>query len=375
MDTATRLILIVVPCVVVCAETQAAIGDEILTSRRNAIVVAVEKAAPAVVSINVAEFRAQRRLPPMFEEFWGFFDVPRPYLEVEKRRINSVGSGFFLNVEGYILTNFHVIEGAAEVVSVTLPDGRELPVSLVGADERTDVAVLKTDGPNLPTSALGNSEDLLTGEWVIAIGNPFGMLMKDPQPTVSVGVVSAKHRRVSPSIGGGERLYQGMIQTDAAINPGNSGGPLVNARGQVVGVNTMIFSQSGGNVGLGFAIPINRARRVADEIIRYGRRRNPWAGFKVQDVRQTPTPILRQGGVTAESGCLVVNILQGVPAFDAGLRPGDVIVGINGERVDTASDIDFALWDLFEGDRVTLRINRQGKESDVTFPIRELATP
>ncbi|MDZ4859527.1 MAG: trypsin-like peptidase domain-containing protein, partial [Candidatus Hydrogenedentes bacterium] len=236
-----------------------AFADPIADSRRTAIVTSIERAAPAVVSINVSVVRAQRNVPPMFDEFWGFFDIPRPTNQIEKRRINSVGSGFILSAEGHILTNYHVIEDADEVVSVTLPDGRELPVTVVGADDRTDIAVLLVREPQrLPTIPLGDSEDLLTGEWVIAIGNPFGMLMKDPQPTVSVGVISANHRRVSSSVGNGERLYQGMIQTDAAINPGNSGGPLVNARGQVVGVNTMIFSQSGGSVGLGFAIPINR---------------------------------------------------------------------------------------------------------------------
>ncbi|HRK33890.1 MAG TPA: trypsin-like peptidase domain-containing protein [Candidatus Hydrogenedentes bacterium] len=350
-------------------------ADAIADSRRNAIVTAIERAAPAVVSINVSVLRAQRRLPPMFDEFWGLFDMPRPMNQIEKRRMNSVGSGFFLNSEGYIVTNYHVIEDADEVVSVTLPDGRELPVAVVGADERTDIAVLRVkETSRVPNIPLGDSEDLLTGEWVIAIGNPFGMLMKDPQPTVSVGVISANHRRVSSSIGNGERLYQGMIQTDAAINPGNSGGPLVNASGQVVGVNTMIFSQSGGSVGLGFAIPINRARRVAEEIIHYGRRRDPWAGFKVEDVQSLPPALLVELGVRAESGCLVRNILRTAPAYEAGLRPGDVVTAINGQRVDTASDIDFVLWDLFIGDRCTLNINRQGKDETIRFAIEELSS-
>ena len=345
------------------------IGD----SRRNAIVTSIERAAPAVVSVNVA-VRAQRRVSPMFDEFWGLFDVPRQTYQVQKRRMNSVGSGFIFDTQGHIITNYHVIEDADEVVSVTLPDGRELPVEVVGADERTDVAVLRVkDGQNVPSVGFGDSDDLLTGEWVIAIGNPFGTLMKDPQPTVSVGVVSANHRRVSSSIGEGERLYQGMIQTDAAINPGNSGGPLVNARGQVVGVNTMIFSQSGGSVGLGFAIPINRTRKVAEEIIQYGRRRDPWAGFKVEDVQSLPPAILTELNVQVERGCIVRNIIKGVPAHQAGLQPGDVIVGINKNRVDNATDIDFVIWDLFVGDRCTLSINRQGKMSTVEFPIQELA--
>ena len=352
----------------------AANADPIADGRRNAIVTAIEKASPAVVSVNVAIVRAQRRLPPRLEEFWDLFDMPRPSNQLEKRRMDSVGSGFVLNEQGYIITNYHVIEDADEVVSVTLPDGREIPVETVGADERTDVAVLRAKEPiGLHGVELGNSDDLLTGEWVIAIGNPFGTLMKDPQPTVSVGVVSANHRRVSSSIGEGQRLYQGMIQTDAAINPGNSGGPLVNARGQIVGINTMIFSQSGGSVGLGFAIPINRARRVAEEIIQYGRRRDPWAGFKVEDVQSLQPAILAELGVTLDRGCLVRNILRNAPAYEAGLRPGDVIVGINNQKVDSATDIDFAIWDLFVGDTCTLAINRQGKTGDIKFGIQELS--
>jgi serine protease Do len=353
-------------------------ADDIGDSRRNAIVTSIERAAPAVVSVNLALVRTQRRLAPMFDEFWGLFDMPAPApaFRVQKRRMNSVGSGFIFDPRGHIITNYHVIEGADQpddAVSVTLPDGRELPVDVLGADKRTDIAVLRVkNADNVPSVGFGDSDDLLTGEWVIAIGNPFGTLMKDPQPTVSVGVVSANHRRVSSSIGEGERLYQGMIQTDAAINPGNSGGPLVNARGNVIGVNTMIFSQSGGSVGLGFAIPINRARRVAEEIIQYGRRRDPWAGFKVEDVQSLQPAILAQLNVQVDHGCIVRNILKGVPAHQAGLQPGDVIVGINGNRVDNATDIDFVIWDLFVGDRCTLDVNRQGKTGTVTFLIQEL---
>ncbi|MCC6488807.1 MAG: trypsin-like peptidase domain-containing protein [Candidatus Hydrogenedentes bacterium] len=342
------------------------------SSRRNAIVTAIEKAAPAVVSVNVVQVRAQRELPPMFRDFWDFFYLPPSNYRLEKRRQDSVGSGFFVSKDGYLLTNFHVIEDADEVASVTLSDGRELPVELIGADERTDLAVLKASQANVPSIPLGNSDDLLTGEWAIAIGNPFGPLMSDPQPTVSVGVVSANHRRVSPSVGGGERLYQGMIQTDAAINPGNSGGPLVNAKGEVIGVNTMIFSQSGGSVGLGFAIPINRARRVADEIIRYGRRRDPWAGFKVDDLASLPQPLIAELGVHATSGCLVRNILRDAPAYQAGLRPGDVVTAINGQHVETATDIDFAIWDLFVGDTISLEVDRKGEALKFEFPVQEL---
>ncbi len=349
------------------AYAQAPVTD----SRRNAVVQAIERAAPAVVSVNVV-VRQNARM--MVGDFWDLFAPPRPVV----RKINTIGSGFFFDSAGHVITNYHVVADASEVASVTLPDGRELPATLVGADRRTDIAVLQVKGDGLPVLPSGDSEDLMIGEWVIAIGNPFGTLMGDPQPSVSVGVVSALHRRVSPRVADGERLYQGMIQTDAAINPGNSGGPLVNAQGKAVGVNTMIFSQSGGSVGLGFAIPINRARRVAEEIIQYGRRRDPWAGFKVEDIealRVDPRGqrLLSELGVAVESGCLVVNILKASPAFAAGLRPGDVITSVNRRPVRSASDIDFVVWDMFVGDQLAIEANRNGKVFTCTFAIQELA--
>jgi serine protease Do len=348
--------------------------DNIGESRRNAIVRAIERAAPAVLSINVVEVRAQRVAPPLIRDFWDFFDMPAPRYRLRDREIESVGSGFMFDAAGHILTNYHVIEGADRIASVTLADGRSLEANLVGFDARTDLAVLKVDPADkkLPFVPFGDSGGLYAGEWVIAIGNPFGPLMGDPQPTVSVGVVSAVRRRLSQSVGDGERLYQNMIQTDAAINPGNSGGPLVNADGQAIGINTMIFSQSGGSVGLGFAIPIDRAKRVARELIAHGRRRDPWAGFKVEDIQSLRRDFLRQQGITRQAGCLVVNILKKCPAYEAGLRPGDIVVGIKGCPVQRSSDIDFAIWDCFVDDVISLEYERQGKQTLVEFPILEI---
>jgi serine protease Do len=236
-----------------------------------------------------------------------------------------------------------------------------------------DLAILKATGGPFPHAELGTSADLIIGEWVVAIGNPFGTLIQDPVPSVSVGVVSAVQRRLSPSVGRGQRLYQRMIQTDAAINPGNSGGPLVNAEGNVVGVNTMIFSPNGGNVGLGFAIPIDRARRIAQEVIEHGRRRDPWPGFRVQELGSLPRPALERRGITTERGCLVINMMRNAPAYEAGLRPGDIIVRVNGEEVGTATDIDFVVWDSYVGDTLSVTYLRDGDERTIRFPVVELS--
>ncbi|HEO70717.1 MAG TPA: trypsin-like serine protease [Candidatus Hydrogenedentes bacterium] len=367
MRTQARRILaasVVLLCMRVVSE------DNITATRRNAIVSAIEQVAPAVCSINVVRIERTRTLDPFFRGFWDFFDAPRA--QVRPREIRSIGSGFVMDRQGHILTNYHVLQDADLISSVTLSDGRELKATYVGGDRRSDLAVLQAEGNDVPYARLGDSNDLMIGEWVIAIGNPFGPLMSDPQPTVSVGVVSANHRRVSRSLGE-DRLYQDMIQTDAAINPGNSGGPLVNAAGEVVGINTMIFSESGGSIGLGFALPITRIRRVADEIIRYGRRRDPWPGFSAKSVAALRSHLLAELGVTAESGCLVVEILKRSPAYEAGLRLGDVITTVNGEPVGDPSEIDFVVWGLFVGDTLSLEVDRQGQRHVFSFKLAELS--
>jgi serine protease Do len=337
-------------------------------SRRNAIVTAIEKVAPAVVTINVLEIRTQRVYDPFFEMFG--FGPGGP--QVREQAVESLGSGFLFDEAGHILTNFHVLQDAHTITSVTLPDGRDLKVELVGTDERTDLAVLRARGEALPHVALGDSEDLMPGEWVIAIGNPFGNMMRDPQPSVSVGVISANHRRVSREVGGRERLYQDLIQTDAAINPGNSGGPLVNARGEVIGINTMLFSNSGGYQGLGFAIPINRARRVALEIIQDGQRRDPWFGFRGQAVEALNDYAIQELGVRVKEGVLVTEIVRSSPAYQAGLQLGDVITEVNGQQVSHPTDIDFINWGLFVGDSVRMTVNRRGEIKNVAFTVREI---
>jgi len=359
---------LLMPVAAILAVATAMAADDIGDTRRNAIVRAIEKVAPAVVTINVVEIRTEGGSDPFFDLFY----YGRP--QVRQRAVEGIGSGFVFDEQGHILTNYHVLQGADAIESVTLPGGRRLDVELVGADERSDLAVLKVKGDTstLPHAVLGDSESLLIGEWVIAIGNPFGNMMRDSQPSVSVGVVSANHRRVSREVGGGDRLYQDLIQTDAAINPGNSGGPLVNAHGEVVGINTMIFSNSGGYQGLGFAMPITRIRRVAEEIIRYGHRRDPWFGFKGQAVTDTDPSVLQRIGVQAQSGVLVVEILKTSPAFKAGLAVGDVVKAINGQAVEQPSDVDFINWAMFIGDPVIFEVDRQGQRRVIKTTVEEV---
>jgi serine protease Do len=239
-------------------------------SRRTAIVDATNRVAPSVVSINVT---SHQRLAPRTP--WDMFFVP----DGTDQLVQSFGTGFILRADGAIVTNQHVVAGAEKVV-VTLPDGRDLPGRVLGEDPITDIAVVKVEQTGLPTVTIGRSTDLMTGEWVVAVGNPYAYMLGNAEPTVTVGVVSATGRNILPS---GEQagMYLDMIQTDAAINPGNSGGPLTNALGEVVGVNSSIFSSSGGSIGLGFAIPIERAVRVANEIIRNSSVRRAWVGLVV----------------------------------------------------------------------------------------------
>nr|MDK2850222.1 serine protease Do [Candidatus Cloacimonadota bacterium] len=233
--------------------------DSIGTSRQNAITRAVAEVEPAVVSVNVIKTQIVRGRYPSSFGFFGFFDFFGPI----RRQVQAIGSGIIYNSEGYIITNAHVVQGATDI-RVVLPDQREFEADLIGIDSVHDIAKLRIHGNNLPFAKLGNSDNLIVGEWSIALGNPYGYLMNDSKPSVTVGVISALGRNISPDNLGTQ--YLNMIQTDTAINQGNSGGPLVNIYGEVIGINTFIFSETGGNIGLGFAIPINTVRDVVERI-------------------------------------------------------------------------------------------------------------
>ncbi len=222
------------------------------THRENEVTLAVKAVEPAVVSVNVTKTEVVRRAPQGFGFFDFFGNMPM------QRKVASIGTGVIYDSSGLIVTNAHVVMGATEI-TVVLPDKREFDAILVGVDDTHDIAKLKIEGNNLPVATLGSSKDIIIGEWAIALGNPYGFMMSDSKPSVSLGVISALDRSFAPQQG---RSYRGMIQTDAAVNPGNSGGPLVNIKGQIIGINTFIFSETGSNIGIGFAIPIDQVRAI-----------------------------------------------------------------------------------------------------------------
>ena len=315
------------------ADVQRATSD----SRRTALVTAAERASAAVVSINVTSRREAPARSP-----WDFFFVPEG-----ARLVQGYGTGFVVRPNGVIVTNQHVVANAQKVV-VTLSDGSDLPARVLGEDPLTDIAVLKVERQGLTPVVPGRSTDLMIGEWVVALGNPYAYLLGNAEPTVTVGVVSAAGRNILPS-GDQTGLYLDMIQTDAAINPGNSGGPLTNALGEVIGVNSSIFSSSGGSVGLGFAIPIERALRVADEIIRTGAVRRAWVGLEVEGAAAMRN-WKSQGGVE------VASVAPDGPAAKAGLHVGDVLVEANGRRLRNYLDWEAVKLDLHVGDRVEISV-------------------
>src|SRR5215210_2689670 len=314
-----------------------AVQGNVDASRRTALVAAADRVSAAVVSINVSS--RQQSVP---RSPWDFFFVPEG-----ARVVQGYGTGFVIRPTGIIVTNQHVVANAERVV-VTLPDGNDLPASVLGEDPLTDIAVLRVQRDNLPTVTVGKSTDLMIGEWVVALGNPYAYMLGNAEPTVTVGVVSATGRNILP---GGDQtgLYLDMIQTDAAINPGNSGGPLTNALGEVVGVNSSIFSSSGGSVGLGFAIPIERAVRVADEIIKSGSVRRAWVGLDVEGAAA-------MRNWKSQGGVVVAAVTPEGPAARAGLNPGDVLVEANGRQLRNYLDWEAVKLDLHVGDAVDLRV-------------------
>jgi serine protease Do len=352
----TRSLLLLGASVAAVAATPHLAAQSLGKSRQTAIVTAASRLAPAVVSVNV--LRRERRLPQdPFEQFF----TPRGAEQV----VEGYGSGFIISADGVVITNQHVTQGAEQIV-VTTRDGRDFPAKILGEDPLTDIAVLKLDATALPTAPLGKSTDLMIGEWVVAVGNPFAYLLGNTEPTVTAGVVSAVGRNLLPSEGQ-SGIYVGMIQTDAPINPGNSGGPLANGLGDVVGVNSSIFTSSGGSVGIGFAIPIERALRVADELRRFGKVRRAWVGLDVagaEDLR----------GWKKAGGLRVTQVAAGGPAGRAGVAAGDVLVSARGRRLRTFLDWEAVMLDTGPGDTLVVSYRHAGEGRSARLAVTDFPT-
>jgi len=294
-----------------------------------------------------------------FDDFFG--EIPeREYKQM------GLGSGTIIDAEGYILTNEHVIAGA-DKITVTLSDGRKFKAEVKGRDMRSDFAVIKISAHNLPAAKLGNSDDLRIGDWVVAIGNPFGFALDNPEPTVTAGVISALHRSLGRTLAR-ERNYNDLIQTDAAINPGNSGGPLVNLKGEIVGINVAIFTTSGGYQGVGFAIPINSAKRVLAQLISGKEILYGWLGVTVQDLTQE---LAQHFGLSDTKGALVAGVLKDGPAQAAGIKEGDVIRKFGDEEIDSVRRLLSAVSKAEVGKKIKVAIWRDKEEINLEVKVAQ----
>jgi len=285
-----------------------------------------------------------------FEDFFG--GLP----ERESRRL-GLGSGVIIDKDGYILTNAHVVSGATKV-KVKLYDGREFDAEVKGADERSDLAVIKIKAKGLPIAKLGNSNKLKIGNWVVAIGNPFGFAIENPEPTVTVGVVSALNRYL-PAFSQRQMGLADLIQTDAAINPGNSGGPLVNLKGEVIGINTAIITTSGGYQGLGFATPINKAKRILKKLLKGESVEYGWLGVSIQNLNED---LRNYFEVKEKKGVIVLKVYKDSPAEDGGIKEGDLILEFNGNSVKTSRDLSTMVSSSEVGEQVPIKIVRSGNK-------------
>lgn len=337
----------------------------------------VERTGPGVVNIRTTERVRQNAQgqggvddPEMQEFFRRFFGIPIPRQQQpgtprgngkqggqgqQEEVPRGVGSGFIISADGFIMTNAHVVEGASEVY-VTLTDKREFKAKIVGSDTRTDVAVLKIDGSNLPRLNMGDSDKIRVGEWVLAIGSPFGL-----ENTVTAGIVSAKARDTGD--------YLPLIQTDVAVNPGNSGGPLINLKGEVIGINSQIYSRSGGFMGISFAVPIDEALRVADQLKASGRVTRGRIGVQIGEVTKDVAESL---GLARAQGALVQRVEAGGPAEKAGLEAGDIILKYNGAAIERPSDLPRMVGSTKPGAKATVSIWRKGSARDVSVTVVEL---
>ncbi len=331
---------------------------QMLGSRPSTFAAVARHATPAVVNV----FTTQRVRAPSFGSPFGendpfdqFFRQFFPELPREREQ-KSLGSGVIIDRGGYILTNHHVVAHADEI-QVKLSDTRSFPGKLVGSDPRTDVALVRIQGKDLPQAEVGDSDDLQVGDWVLAIGNPFGL-----EETVTAGIVSAKERVI------GSGPYDSFIQTDASINPGNSGGALVDVDGKVVGLNSAIYSRSGGSIGIGFAIPINLANQIAEQLRANRRVVRGWLGVAMQDV--TPE-LARTFGIKRDGGAIVSDLFPGGPAHRAGVRRGDVIVAFNGKVVKNSRELSRWAADLPVGSVVKVEVIRDGRRRSLELTTQE----
>jgi len=336
--------------------------EELNNSRRNAITRTVAIASPAIVGINVIELRQVRRWTP-----WGDDPFFRQFFgdETYTQQVQGLGSGFLISPDGYILTNDHVA-GNASKITVTLTNGEKYDARLVGTDLITDIALLKIDGKNLPYIRLGNSDDVIIGEWVIAFGNPFGLFDISDKPTVTVGVVSATNMNLRSQEG---RVYRGMIQTDAAINSGNSGGPLLNSLGEVIGVNAVIFTPNQGNIGLGFAIPINRVKSILAELKRSGKiEREYWTGMEITAVDGR---IARYFGLEKAEGVILSDVKRGSPADRAGFKVGDIVLEVDGEKVFDEDTMVSIVNESQLGDVLRMKVLREKRTMEMNLKLEK----
>jgi len=324
----------------------------IAAQRRTAITEASARVFPSVVTVQTEAVQQVAT----YDLFFG--------RQTREQTSSGIGSGFVIRADGVILTNAHVIAGAT-TINVAMRDGQTYKAKLLGSDELNDLAVLQIPARNLPVAPLGTSRNLLLGEWAIAIGNPYGFVLDNPEPSVTAGVISAVGRNLTArSEGGG--VYVDMIQTDASINPGNSGGPLVNALGEVIGVNSSIYSPTGSSVGLGFAIPIDRARRVADDLVAHGKARQPWIGVRIGESGgdQTNRPNVSRGAVVGV-------VTPDSPAAAAGIRRGDVLVKSRERTLRSPYDWEAELLELRVGEEVPLTIRRGGREMQMRVTVAD----
>ena len=344
------------------------INSVLANERQNIITKTVAEVSPAIVGINVTEIR-QYRDPLSMDPFWRQFYGDRIY----NQQVKSLGSGVIITSDGYILTNDHVAGAAIETI-VTLTDGRQYNAKVVGSDKISDVCLLKINAKDLPYIKFGNSEDIIIGEWAIALGNPFGLFDINDKPTVTVGVISSTGMNIGTI---DDRTYLNMLQTDAAINSGNSGGPLVNSVGELIGMNTLIYQANDaqryglnlGSIGIGFAIPVNRIKKVVAELKEKGKvDRDFWTGLSILTINES---IAKTYNLKSSRGVVVTQVAKNSPAFKAGLLIEDIITAANDFRINDDATLIGILQEYRTGDVVKIKILRDGNEKTLTMKLEK----